>query len=113
MSMVWQISYTVTSRRKESATESVSKIMVQISSSIYYIICNTGTHALPDMSILILGCALHDSGAGKSTAGQEMLEFLGQHVDNTLYSHIPIIINGLSVIPIGNVFTTKQTYWPD
>lgn len=81
------------------ATEPAPTITVQVSSS-------TGTQNLE---------VLPDSGADISTAGQEVLEFLGQHVDNILPSHIsPGIVNGLTMTPLGKVPVTitlgRQTH---
>ena len=70
---------------QETATEPAPTIIVQISSS-------TGTwdlHVLPD------------SGADISTAGQEVLEYLGHQVDNIPPSYIsPRTVNGLSMTPL-------------
>ena len=80
---------------QETVTEPAPKITVQISSS-------TGTRNLN---------ILPDSEADISAAGQEVLEYLGQHVDNILPSRT---VNGLSMIPLGKVPVTiklgKQTY---
>jgi len=77
-------------------------ITVQISSS-------TGTRYLE---------VLPDSGADISAAGQEVLELLGQHIDNILPSGInPRTVNGMSMIPLGKVPVTiklgKTTYKDD
>ena len=84
---------------QEAATEPAPTITVQVSSS-------TGTRNLD---------VLPDSGADISAAGQEVLEFLGQHVDNILPSHIsPRTVNGLTMTPLGKVPVTitlgKQMY---
>ena len=73
---------------QEAATEPAPTITVQVSSS-------TGTRNLN---------VLPDSGADISTAGQEVLEFLGQHVDNILPSRIsPRTVNGITMTPLGRV----------
>ena len=73
---------------QEAATEPVLTITVQVSSS-------TGTQNLD---------VLPDSGADISAAGQEVLEFLGQHVNNILPSHISLrTVNGITMTPLGRV----------
>ena len=84
---------------QEAATELAPTITVQVSSS-------TGTQNLD---------VLLDSGVDISAAGQEVLEFLGQHVDNILPSHIsPRTVNGLTMTLLGKVPVTitlgKQMY---
>ena len=73
---------------QEAATEPAPTITVQVSSS-------TGTRSLD---------SLPDSGADISAAGQEVLEFLGQHFDNILPSRIsPRTVNGITMTPLGRV----------
>ena len=87
---------------QETTMEPAPTITVQISSS-------TGTRYLE---------VLPDSGADISAAGQEVLELLGQHIDNILPSGInPRTVNGTSMIPLGKVPVTiklgKTTYKDD
>jgi len=61
---------------------------------------------------------LPDSGADISAARQEVLELLGQHIDNMLPSGInPGTVNGMSMITLGKVPVTikleKTTYMDD
>jgi len=79
--------------------EPAPTITVQISSS-------TGTRYLE---------VLPDLGADISAAGQEVLELLGQHIDNILSLDIsPRTVNGMSMISLGKVPVTiklgKITY---
>ena len=82
----------------EAATEPAPTVAVQVSSS-------TGTCRLD---------VLPDSGADISAAGQEVLEFLGQHI-NILPSGInPRTVNGLSMICVDlshlNRYVQRERY---
>ena len=81
-----------------------------------YKVDDTATEPAPSVTVCVSSPAgshyidvLPDSGADISAAGQEMLQALGDHIDNILLSNIsPRTVNGSSMVPLDKIPITIQ-----